>query len=243
MRLIVNADDFGYTPGVNYGVVDAHLRGAVTSATAMVNMPAFAQAMELARQVPTLGVGLHFNITAGRPVTGRISTLTDENGAFRGREYLFGAVEGPDPQDVEEELEAQLQAMLKSGCTPDHIDSHHHVHALPIVEPAVLRVAGRMDVPVRDAHALWDGAARGPVPLCTGFHAENARTDWLIGYLAGCGEDVLELMAHPGFADAALLESSRYAMQRVREHAVLTDPALKAFTERNGIRLVRFDEI
>jgi len=243
MRLIVNADDFGYTPGVNYGIVDAHLRGAVTSATAMVNMPAFAHAMELARQVPTLGVGLHFNITAGRPVTGRISTLTDENGAFRGREYLFGVGEGPDPQDVEEELEAQLGAMLKSGCMPDHIDSHHHVHALPAVEPAVLRIAGRMGVPVRDAHALRDGAARGPVPLCTGFHAENVRTDWLTGYLAACGEDALEIMAHPGFADAALLASSRYAMPRVREHAVLTDPALKAFIERNGIRLVRFNEI
>ena len=71
--LIVNADDFGLTPGINRAIIEAHTRGIVTSATLMANMPAFYEAVQLAKVHPALGIGLHFNITQGRPVAAPVS--------------------------------------------------------------------------------------------------------------------------------------------------------------------------
>src|SRR5262245_21994876 len=85
-RLIVNADDFGLTAGVNRAIIEGHMRGAITSATVMANMPAFDDAVRLARDCPSLGVGLRFNITQGRPVAAasRVRSLIDGRGEFWG---------------------------------------------------------------------------------------------------------------------------------------------------------------
>src|SRR5215813_14504652 len=85
-QLIVNADDFGMTEGVNRGIIDGHTRGVISSATLMANMPAFDAAVRLAKDHPALGVGLHFNITQGRPVAdaSRVSSLINDRGEFLG---------------------------------------------------------------------------------------------------------------------------------------------------------------
>ena len=85
-KLIVNADDFGLTNGVNRAIIEGHTRGAITSATLMANMPAFDAAVRLAKDHPSLGVGLHFNITQGRPVAdaSRVGSLIDDSGEFWG---------------------------------------------------------------------------------------------------------------------------------------------------------------
>lgn len=245
MRLIVNADDLGYSRGVNYGIADAHINGIVTSSTAMANMPGFAHAMALMRALPGLGVGLHFNITTGRPLSENPASLIGRDGTFRGADFIFGAPEEIDPRDVERELSAQMDALVKNGCRPTHIDSHHHAHRVPAVMDAVMDCAAHMGIPVRSVADMWPGAAgaAGPVALCIDFHAGNAREDWLCAYLESRGEDVLELMTHPGFADAALVTGSTYGLARVREHAVLTSADVKAAVNRLGIALIRYDEI
>ena len=85
-KLIVNADDFGLTNGVNRAIIEGHARGAITSATLMANMPAFDAAVRLAKDHPSLGVGLHFNITQGPPVAdaSRVGSLIDDGGEFWG---------------------------------------------------------------------------------------------------------------------------------------------------------------
>src|SRR5262249_60976007 len=90
-RLIVNADDFGLTTGVNRAIIEGHTRGAITSATLMANMPAFDAAVRLANDHPSLGVGLHINITQGRPVAdaSRVSSLINDRGAFWGTSTAF----------------------------------------------------------------------------------------------------------------------------------------------------------
>ena len=81
-RLIVNADDFGLTNGVNRAIIEGHTRGAVTSATLMANMPAFDAAVGLAKDHPSLGVGLHFNIVTGQPLSECWSLIDDRTGDF-----------------------------------------------------------------------------------------------------------------------------------------------------------------
>ena len=145
--LIVNADDFGLTPGVNRAVVEAHTRGILTSATIMANMPAFDQAVQMAKAQPTLGIGLHFNITQGPPVADaqRVRSLLNERGEFLGtstmllRRALAGKLR---KQEVEIELRAQIEKVLDAGLRLTHVDSHKHAHALPQVCDVIAGTVG-----------------------------------------------------------------------------------------------------
>ncbi len=140
-RLIVNADDFGLTGGVNRAVIEGHTRGIITSTTIMANMPAFDDAVRLAKGHLSLGVGLHFNITQGKPVGGSVPSLTDGRGEFLGqstalaRRIMTGQVR---IEEISIELRAQIEKVLNTGLRLTHVDSHKHSHAIPQVCRAVL---------------------------------------------------------------------------------------------------------
>ncbi|MGH9754915.1 MAG: carbohydrate deacetylase [Blastocatellia bacterium] len=142
-KLIVNADDFGLTAGVNRAIIEGHTRGAITSATLMANMPAFDTAVRLAKDHPSLGVGLHFNITQGRPVAdaSRVGSLIDDRGEFWGtsaailRRMLAGRLK---IEEVVIELRAQIEKALNAGLRMTHVDSHKHTHALPQICGAII---------------------------------------------------------------------------------------------------------
>lgn len=149
--LIVNADDFGLTPGVNRAVIEAHTRGILTSATLMANMPAFDEAVQMAKAQPTLGVGLHFNITQGQPVAdaSRVRSLLDERGEFLGtstallRRALAGKLR---TEEIEIELRAQIEKVLDAGLRLTHVDSHKHAHALPQVCDVIAGTIGNYGI-------------------------------------------------------------------------------------------------
>ena len=142
--LVINADDLGYAPGVNRGILEAHAAGTVSSASMMVTAPAFAEAIELVRrEAPRLGVGLHLDLVNGVPATDAPSLVDAATGRFHNldalaRRALAGQV---DPADVRRECEAQLAALTAAGFTPTHLDSHRHAHAMPGILPAVAAVA------------------------------------------------------------------------------------------------------
>jgi chitin disaccharide deacetylase len=142
-RLIVNADDFGLTTGVNRAIIEGHTRGVITSATLMANMHAFDEAVRLAKDHPTLGVGLHINITQGRPVAdaSRVSSLIDDRGEFWGtsgailKRMLAGRLK---IEEVIIELRAQIEKAVRAGLRLTHVDSHKHTHALPQICEAII---------------------------------------------------------------------------------------------------------
>ena len=142
--LVINADDLGYAPGVNRGILEAHAAGTVTSASMMVTAPAFAEAAELVRRdAPRLGVGLHLDLVGGAPLANVPSLVDAATGKFHhldvlARRALAGQVE---PADVRRECEAQLAALTAAGIAPTHLDSHRHAHAMPGILPAVAAVA------------------------------------------------------------------------------------------------------
>jgi len=143
-QLVINADDFGFAPGVNRGILEAHAAGTLSSTSVMVNTPAFDEGLALARdRAPALGIGLHLNLVSGRPLT-RAPSLTDaRTGCFHSlgalaRRALRGTVRA---DDVRRECDAQLAALARRGVAPTHLDSHRHAHALPGVLTAVLSSA------------------------------------------------------------------------------------------------------
>ena len=139
-RLVINADDLGFAPGVNRGIMEAHDAGALSSASMMVNTPAFEEAVSLARaRRPRLGIGLHLNLVWGRPLTDAVSLTNARTGGFHSlseltRRALSGRVRAA---DVRRECDAQLHALAAAGIIPTHLDSHRHAHALPGILPAV----------------------------------------------------------------------------------------------------------
>lgn len=159
--LIVNADDFGLTSGVNRAVIEAHTGGILTSATLMANMPAFDEAVRLAKAHLSLGVGLHFNITQGFPIanSSNVSSLLNEQGAFLGtstallRRWLNGRLR---IQDIEIELRAQIETVIQAGLRLTHIDSHKHSHVLPPVCQAIATTIDDYGIKaVRLPRELW----------------------------------------------------------------------------------------
>jgi hopanoid biosynthesis associated protein HpnK len=162
--LIVNGDDFGLTPGVNAGILDAHRRGILTSASLFANAPATGDAIAIARRTPTLGVGCHLTLVDGTPIlpAATLPTLAP-TGRFRltWRRFIQDALGGRIRlAEVEQELEAQVQRLSDAGVALTHLDSHKHVHAYPPVFRIVARLARQIGVEaVRVPHETPAAAA------------------------------------------------------------------------------------
>lgn len=147
-QLIVNADDFGYTSGVNRAIVEAHTRGVVTSSTLMATGGAFTEAVELAGTVPRLSVGCHIVLTDGDPVlrSAQIPSLTDSNGTGRLRDglktFAIRALCGRmNPDQIEAEAGAQIGKLRSAGISISHFDAHKHTHLFPKILRPLLRAA------------------------------------------------------------------------------------------------------
>lgn len=145
-RLIVNADDFGLTPGTNQGILQAHQAGILTSTSILANGDAFEEAIELALANPGLGVGCHLSLIGGRPVAppDKIPTLVDNEGLMPKTlshlvtKLMRGVLQ---EADIVREFRAQIERVFSAGITPTHLDSHKHAHTLPRVMDALVRVA------------------------------------------------------------------------------------------------------
>jgi hopanoid biosynthesis associated protein HpnK len=148
--LIVNADDFGFTSGVNRAIVEAHSRGVVTSSTLMANGSAFAEAVQLARTVPKLSVGCHVVLTDGVPVldTAQLPSLT-ANSHFRDgmRSFAARAIAGRmDANEITVETTAQIRKLQSAGIAVSHVDTHKHTHLFPKILHPLLRAAAACGV-------------------------------------------------------------------------------------------------
>jgi|ERR1041384_906139 hopanoid biosynthesis associated protein HpnK len=150
-RLIVNADDFGFTRGVNAGIVRAFKSGIVTSTTIMANGEAFEDAISLALANPGLGVGCHLVVVGGRPVasSSEVPSLVDRHGALPATltKLVIKIARGRVPvEEIAREFRAQIRRVADSGVAITHLDSHKHSATHPRVMEALARVAGEFGI-------------------------------------------------------------------------------------------------
>lgn len=246
--LIVNADDLGWTEGVNEGIFAAHLDGVVSSATLMVNAPgAVHAAAALARlELAGLGVGLHLQLTGGGPPTlppQEVPSLVDENGRLPRRPEGLG---GARTEEILAEAQAQLARFEQmTGRPPTHVDGHHHVHQRPEVLSAITTLAVRAGLPVRQVSiemrdALRDAGIATPDLFAESFYAGGVTPEHLAELVGAVDLGVTEIMCHPGRVDDELERSSTYVTERETELALLTDPELVARIAADDIRLVTY---
>ena len=151
-NLIVNADDLGWTVGVNRGIAEAHRNGIVTSASLLANGAAFDSGVELACATPALGVGVHLNLSDGAPVARReaVKGLVNERGELDAKPeslLLKLATRGVVLEEVEREWDAQIRKIRDAGIAPTHVDGHRHVQMLPRLFEIALRLAKKHGIP------------------------------------------------------------------------------------------------
>ena len=150
-NLIVNADDLGWTDGVNRGIVEAFRNGIVTSTSLLANGAAFAGGVAAAKSAHGLGVGIHLNLSDGPPVADRetVTSLLNDEGLFAGGPeslLLRRARRGLLLNEVEAEWDAQIQKVRDAGIAPTQLDGHKHVHMLPGLFEIALRLAKRHNI-------------------------------------------------------------------------------------------------
>jgi hopanoid biosynthesis associated protein HpnK len=151
-RVIVHADDFGLATAVNQGIVKAFERGILTSTSLMPSGEAFDDAVRLAKEHPDLDIGIHLTLTGERPVTParEIPSLVTTEGRFREKypsfvkDYIFKRIK---MADVERELTAQCEKVMKTGLPISHIDGHQHLHILPGILEIVVKLAKEKNIP------------------------------------------------------------------------------------------------
>jgi hopanoid biosynthesis associated protein HpnK len=203
--LIVNADDFGFTSGVNRAIVEAHSRGVVTSSTLMANGPAFAEAAQLSRTVPKLSIGCHVVLTDGTPVLDaeQLPSLT-ANSRFRDGMMTFAAraIAGRmNADEITAEAAAQIRKLQSAGIVVSHLDTHKHTHLFPRILRPLLRAAAVCGVravrnpfgprlPLRSNHllarpSLW--ARYAEVRLLGGFSGKFREAVHREGFIAPDG--------------------------------------------------------
>jgi len=150
-KAILNADDFGLSPGVNRGIVSGFRDGILTSTTMLVNLKHFEDAVNLARDNPDLPVGIHLSLLWGRPLSEpvRVPTLLERDGCFPrslttlAARYFLGRLSR---EQVRLELRNQVRKFLDAGLTPTHLDTHKHVHCLPGILEALIEVAAEFGI-------------------------------------------------------------------------------------------------
>jgi len=261
IRLVVNADDFGFTRDVNAGIVEAHRHGILTAATLMANGDAFDDAVSLAGQTPSLDVGVHLVMVQGRsvldPSRNMPRTVPELAGALLRREL-----------PVYEEARAQVRRIVAAGIRPSHIDTHKHTHLLPPVLDALGRVAREFGIPWvrrpfdfgvdRTAQVTKQAVALGMRLMAPKFgrSLEGLRTtDYFTGFqitgrldsrsliatLERLPDGLTEFMCHPGRLGAELrAASTRLKESRERELAALVSPETRRVVEQRGIQLVNY---
>jgi chitin disaccharide deacetylase len=227
--LIVNADDFGQSAGVNRGIVAAHRRGIVTSASLMVRWPAAAEAAAYVREHPSLSLGLHVDL--GERV-------------FRAGEWvpLYAVVPLQDMTAIAGEVSRQLDVFRRlMGRDPSHLDSHQHVHLREPVRTVIVEVARQLGIPLRHCcpsvcyRGSFYGQTAEGVPL-----PDVISVDGLIHILETLPAGCTELGCHPA---AGCDLDTMYRHERLEELRVLCDPRVRAAITTMGIELRSFQNL
>lgn len=269
--LVVNADDFGLTPGVCRGILTAHERGIVTSTSVLAVGPALRQWAGALRDCG-VGVGLHLCLVGEDPPllgADEVPTLVDRRGRFplTWQEFCVRSLRrSVDPDDVRKELSAQMDAVVSLGLRIDHLDAHQNLHLWPTVASiglelaerhgvAVLRVTGTRSWAPRSLGVRVLGArvrrrarreglatANVAVGLDTAGRMDLATLVSTIDSLPGA-VDTADLTVHPGADPDPDRSHYRWGYRWTDELEALCDPLARATVESRGFRLGTFAEM
>jgi predicted glycoside hydrolase/deacetylase ChbG (UPF0249 family) len=271
--LIVNADDYGLTPGVSRAILDAHRDGIVTSTSVLALAPGFEPTVSWLADAPTLGTGAHLAVVGEDPplLSAReVPSLVDSRGRLNlsWRQFLPRAAAGRiDADDLRRELGAQIERIRAAGVTIDHLDTHQNLHLWPSVRQVVMDLGEQHDIRVV---RVTRSTARSPVGVVVSRLARDLerrcdRSGWTyaaastgldeagnlhqramidaLRRLYATGAATAELATHPGEADDPARARYEWDYRWGDELAALRSPEVRAEIEALGFRLGTFGDL
>ena len=272
-RLIVSADDFGLTEGINNGIIKSFKEGIVTGASLMANMPSFEHAVDLARRNPDLAVGIHLNLFKGRPLQAisKVPSLADAEGIFYTlpefiKRLLLRKII---IDELESELRSQIERIFAAGLKASHLDSHRHFHIYPPILRVIIKLAKEYEInkircPL--GISIFTPSAKELVLTSLSWKArsilkknnikhnqsffdlvkiENSKEPSVAfaRFCEGLGQGVTELDCHPGFVTGELDGVEATIHDRGKQIRILTDPGILKLLQKYKVKLITYDDI
>ena len=250
MKLLINADDLGYTPVINHAIFDLHQKGRLLSTSLLVNMHHSQEAIAGLRSYPDLNIGVHLNLTRGRPILPpkQIATLVGPGGEFwPTKRFYLRAVSGRiNNMEAEAELRTQIERLLDFGVLPTHLDTHSHWHILPHLRQLVERLAKRYTIPgIRQAalrrtlipSSLWLNA----VPRKNHPHNEMHITDYFLSLHQWMGPEGVPMNLFFRTRFHRLIARSNITLEMVTHPGKLHDPEFPPDTLQTHQRQWEYD--
>lgn len=246
MKLIINADDFGFSKSINAGIIDAYKEGLISSTTIMINMPYASDAISKWKENSSLGIGLHINLTQGSPISNDVKSLVDENNTFHKHRKIENQEVAIIYEDAYKEIKSQIEKLLSFNVTIDHLDYHHNIHLNPAIRKALINLALEYNLPLRtiDKDFRKEVIAAGiktPDDFSFDFYDKGAKWESIVNFVENHKEcNSLEVLTHCGYIDEDTKARTGYILRDI-ELAELRKLKTKDFYEQ--YKLSRYSDL
>lgn len=221
MKLIINADDFGLSKGINKGIIEAYQAGLISSTTIMINMPYAEEAISKLKENTSLGLGFHINLTQGSPICNNVSSLVDENGIFHKHRKIENGEIDISYEDAYREIKAQIDKLLSYEVRIDHLDYHHFIHLNQSIRKALINLALEYKLPLRTVDSNFRDEVRisgikTPDEFSFDFYDDGAKLESIVNFVEKHNDsNSIEIVTHCGYVDEDMKERTSYVLREV----------------------------
>ena len=221
MKIIINADDFGFSESINTGIIDAYKDGLISSTTIMINMPYAEDAIKKWKENSSLGLGLHINLTQGCPISNNVKSLVDENNIFHKHKKIESGEIEVTYEDAYAEIKAQIERLLSYNVKIDHLDNHHFINKNPSIKKALIDLALEYKLPIRTMdddfrEEVKRLGIKTPDAFCFDFYDDGAKWQSIVNFVENHNHcDSIEILTHCGYIDEDTKQRTSYLFREV----------------------------
>lgn len=221
MKIIINADDFGFSKSINNGIIDAYNEGLISSTTIMINMPYAEDAISKWKQNSSLGLGLHINLTQGKPISNDIKSLVDTSNTFYNHKKIENGEIIITYEDAYKEIKAQIEKLLSYNIIIDHLDSHHFIHSNPSIRKALITLAQEYKLPLRTMDSdfrkeVINSGIKTPDIFSFDFYEKGAKWQTIVNFVnAHKNCNSIEILTHCGYIDEYTKQQTSYISREI----------------------------
>lgn len=246
MKIIINADDFGFSKSINKGIIQAYQEGLISSTTIMINMPYADDAIAKWKENSLLGLGLHVNLTQGSPIGNRDSSLVDQEGFFYNHKTIENLELEIAYEDAYQEIKAQIEKLLSYQVTIDHLDYHHFIILHPSIRKALLDIAKEYNLPIRSIDSTFrddvlNVGVKTTDAFCLDFYGEGVKGETIIDFIEKHKDcNSIEILTHCGYIDEDTKNRTSYLLREVELNELRK---LKASSFYEKYELSKYNEL
>lgn len=221
MKIIINADDFGFSQSINDGIIDAYKEGLISSTTIMINMKYAEDAISRWKNNESLGLGLHINLTQGAPVSNNVKSLVDANNVFYNHRKVENEEVKVTYEDAYIEIKAQIEKLLSYNVKIDHLDYHHNIHLNPSIRKALIDLALEYKLPLRTIDSKFrqeviEAGIKTPEAFSFDFYGDGAKYESIINFVNNHNRcNSIEILTHCGYLDEYTKQRTSYLLREV----------------------------